>query len=79
MQIIIVGRADAQRQRLERLAREVAAELRLQAQFEVVDPDALPGDQIAALPALVIDGMVKAAGRLPSRNEIGSWLQPSWV
>lgn len=78
MQIRIVGRGDEQRRRLEKLTREVAAELHLKAQFEIADIDGLPASSGGCTPALLVDGRLKAAGRVPSRNEIGSWLQPSW-
>lgn len=78
MQIRIVGHNDGLRERLERITREVAAELRLNAHIEVSDIDGLPIASAVTAPALVVNGLLRSTGRVPTRNEIGSWLQPHW-
>lgn len=78
MRITIAGHDDPRSRRLETLTREVAAELHVDAQVELTDIDTMPGFLDTATPALMVDGAVKASGRIPTRNEIGSWLSPHW-
>jgi Thioredoxin domain len=76
MHIRIVGPSDEQRHRLEKLTREVVAEMHLKPHFEVADPEGASASSPGAGPALLVDGALKASGRIPTRNEIGSWLRP---
>jgi hypothetical protein len=76
MRITIAGHDDERCRRLETLTREVAAELHVNAQVEWADIETMPGFLDTATPALMVDGSVKASGRIPTRNEIGSWLSP---
>jgi len=78
MQIKILGSGCAKCQRLEQLARQAAAELGVEAEFDHVrDMDKIMAYPIMTTPALVIDGEVKVAGRIPSRDEIAGWLKPA--
>ncbi|WP_300452610.1 thioredoxin family protein [Accumulibacter sp.] len=78
MQIKILGSGCAKCQRLEQLARQAAAELGVEAEFDHVrDMDKIMAYPIMTTPALVIDGEVKVAGRIPSRDEIAGWLKPT--
>ncbi len=43
--------------------------------FQVHDPDEIGRFGVLATPALLIDGEVMVAGRLPSRSEIETWLR----
>lgn len=75
MDIKILGSGCAKCQRLEQLTREVAAELGVDAQFDHVREMAkIMEYPVVGTPALVIDGEVKVAGRMPSKEEIGRWL-----
>jgi small redox-active disulfide protein 2 len=75
MDIKILGSGCAKCQRLEQLTREVAADLGIEAQFDHVrDMAKIMEYPVVGTPALVIDGEVKAAGRMPSKEEIGRWL-----
>ncbi len=75
MDIKILGSGCAKCQRLEQLTREVAADLGIEAQFDHVREMAkIMEYPVVGTPALVIDGEVKAAGRMPSKEEIGRWL-----
>ncbi|MBK8336033.1 MAG: TM0996/MTH895 family glutaredoxin-like protein [Sterolibacteriaceae bacterium] len=75
MDIKILGSGCAKCQRLEQLTREVAADLGIEAQFDHVrDMAKIMEYPVVCTPALVIDGEVKAAGRMPSKEEIGRWL-----
>lgn len=75
MDIKILGSGCPKCQRLEQLTREVAQELGLDARFDHVrDMAKIMEYPVVGTPALVINGEVKAAGRMPSKEEIGRWL-----
>ena len=76
MQIKILGSGCAKCQRLEQLARQAAAELGVEAEFDHVrDMDKIMAYPIMSTPALVVDEDVKCSGRIPSRDEIAGWLR----
>jgi len=76
MDIKILGSGCPKCQRLEQLTRETAVELGIDAHFEHVREVAkIVEFNVLSTPALVIDGDVKAAGRLPSKPEISAWLE----
>jgi small redox-active disulfide protein 2 len=76
MEIKILGSGCAKCERLEKLAREVAAELGIEATItKVKDLDAIMAYDIMSTPALVIDEEVKSSGRLPRKEEIAEWIQ----
>ncbi len=76
MLIKILGSGCAKCNRLEQLAREVVAELGLDARFEhVKDMQQIMAYPIMTTPALVVDEEVKVSGRLPSKDEITGWLK----
>ena len=78
MDIRILGSGCAKCQRLEQLTREVAAELGVNAQFEHVrDMTEIMKYPILGTPALVVEGEVKVAGRMPSKDELARWLGKS--
>ena len=75
MDIKILGSGCARCLRLEQLTREVALEIGVDAQFEhVYDMAQIMKYPVPGTPALVVDGEVKVAGRMPSKVEIASWL-----
>ena len=76
MLIKILGTGCAKCNRLEQLTKEIVAEMGLTATFEhVTEIQEIMAYQVMSTPALVIDEVVKAAGRIPSRDEIAGWLQ----
>jgi small redox-active disulfide protein 2 len=76
MEIKILGGGCARCDRLEKLAREVAQELMIEAMFtKVKDMDAIMAYDITSTPALVIDEDVKSSGRVPRREEIADWIR----
>ena len=76
MLIKILGSGCAKCNRLEQLTREAAGELGIAASFEHVrDMDAIMAYPIMTTPALVIDEVVRASGRIPSKDEIAGWLR----
>jgi len=75
MDIKILGSGCPKCQRLEQLTREVAAEMGVDAQFDHVrDIAKIMEYAVVTTPALVVDGEVKVAGRMPNKDEIGRWL-----
>ncbi|WP_371323439.1 thioredoxin family protein [Dechloromonas sp. ZY10] len=77
MLIKILGSGCAKCNRLEQLTREAVAELGLEASFEHVrEMDRIMAYPIMTTPALVVDEQVLVSGRMPSKDELLSWLQP---
>ena len=75
MDIKILGSGCPKCQRLEQLTREVATEIGVDAQFEHVrDIAKIMEYSVLSTPALVIEGKVKVAGRMPTKEEISHWL-----
>jgi len=75
MLIKILGTGCAKCNRLERLTREAAAELGVAADFEhVTQMEEIMAYPIMTTPALVVDEQVKCFGRIPSKDELRSWL-----
>ncbi len=76
MKIKILGKGCPKCERLEKLTREVATELGIEATFEHVrDMDDIIAYDIISTPALVIDEEVMCSGRLPQKQEVTGWLQ----
>ena len=75
MLIKILGTGCAKCNRLEQLTREAAAELGVAADFEdVTQMEQIMAYPIMTTPALVVDEQVKCSGRIPSKDELRSWL-----
>jgi small redox-active disulfide protein 2 len=76
MDVKILGTGCPNCQRLEKLAREAAAEAGIDATFEkVTDIAAILGYGMMSTPGLVVDGQVRSSGRIPSRSEVNGWLR----
>ncbi len=76
MEIKILGTGCPKCKRLERTAHQAAEEAGVEATFvKVTDINEIMNYPIASTPGLVVDGEVKASGRLPSIQEIVGWLQ----
>lgn len=76
MTIKILGSGCANCEKLESLARQAAAELGVQANFEKVkDIEKILDYGIARTPGLVINEQVKSAGRIPSIDQIKAYIQ----
>ena len=76
MLIKILGSGCAKCNRLEQLTREAVGELGIDASFEhVKEMDKIMAYPIMTTPALVIDEVVRASGRIPSKEEIAGWLR----
>ena len=75
MTIEVLGPGCAKCGRLESGVREVVAELGIDADVEkVTDLDRMIAYDVFTTPALVIDGRVVVAGRVPSRAELRTLL-----
>jgi small redox-active disulfide protein 2 len=71
MRIQILGMGCAKCEKLEARTRQAAAELGLDFQVEKVkDPQQIMAFGVMVTPALVVDGVVKVAGRVPMVDEI---------
>ena len=76
MEIKILGSGCPNCKRLEKLTREAAAELDIEATFtKVQDFQQIMVYDITSTPALVIDEVVKVSGRVPHKDEIKDLLQ----
>ena len=76
MEIKILGSGCPKCKRLEKLAREAAAELGIEATFvKVQDFDQIMDYDIISTPALVVDKEVKVSGRVPRKDEIVALLR----
>lgn len=78
MKIEILGMGCARCRDLEQRTRTALAETGLAAEVEKVDDiQKIMAYKVIATPGLVIDGSVKAAGRIPSVDEIKKWISES--
>ncbi len=78
--IKVLGSGCENCQRLEALAREVVGELRVDASVEHVrDFQQIASYGVMATPGLVVDEVVKSAGRIPSKAEVTSWITTALV
>jgi len=76
MEIKILGSGCPNCKRLEKVAREAAAELGIEATFtKVHDLQKIMAYDITSTPAMVVDEVVKVSGRVPRKDEIKTLLQ----
>ena len=75
VQIKVLGPGCPNCERLEQDLMALMAELQIKADLEHLrDPVEIGTYGVMAMPALVINGKVKAAGRVPSKGTIKEWL-----
>ncbi len=75
MEIKVLGMGCARCRDLEQRVRKALSEMGLAEEVEKVDDiQKIMVFKIMATPGLVIDGSVKAAGRIPSVDEIKKWI-----
>lgn len=76
MEIKVLGSGCAKCAQLEKLTRQAVAELGLDAQVEhVTELTEMMAYGVMSTPALVVNGEVRLAGRLPKLEELKSLLQ----
>ncbi len=74
--IEVLGPGCANCQRLEANAREALAMTGLEAEVRhVTDYPDIARRGVMSTPGLVIDGVVRSVGRVPSREEVAAWLR----
>ncbi len=75
MKIEVLGAGCSKCHALADLAQQVIAQDHLAAEVELVsDLKRIMSYGVLSTPALVVDGKVKCAGRMPSADEIKGWL-----
>lgn len=75
MDIKVLGPGCPKCQKAEKIVREAVAEAGSDATVEkVTDVMKIAGYGVFGTPAVVIDGDVKSVGKIPSKDEIRSWL-----
>lgn len=75
MEIKVLGTGCKKCNELEALVKNVLAESGLQANIEkVTDIPKIMSYGVMMTPALVVNGEVKASGRIPTKEEIRSWV-----
>jgi small redox-active disulfide protein 2 len=75
MEIKILGPGCARCVQVEKLVKEVVAQTGVAANIEKVsDFKQIASYGVFATPAVVVDGVVKAVGKIPKKEEIQSWL-----
>ena len=76
MKIEILGTGCAKCNHLEEMVKQAVAETGVDAQVDhIEDMKKIMAYGVMTTPALVIEGKVKAAGRLPSQEQIKEWLK----
>lgn len=76
LKIQILGQGCARCDKLEQDVRALLSEMNLAADVEhVKDPVAISRYGVLGIPALVINGVVKSAGRVPKRDQIVAWIE----
>ena len=75
MDIKILGPGCPKCQKTEQLVKEVVAESGVEAQVEkVTDIMKIAGYGVFGTPAVVVDGEVKSVGKVPTMEEIKTWI-----
>ena len=76
MKIEILGTGCPKCKKLEENAKKAVAELKIRAEVvKVTDIGKIVEYGVMSTPALVIDGKIKASGRIPDVGEIKKWLK----
>ncbi len=76
MKIEILGSGCANCRRLEENAKKAVSELGMKIEIsKVTDMKKIIESGVMSTPAIVIDGKVKASGRIPDVKEIVGWLK----
>ncbi len=75
MEIKVLGPGCAKCKKVEKIVKEVVASEGSDASVEkVTDMMEIAGFGVIATPSVVVDGEVKCTGKIPSKDEIRSWL-----
>lgn len=75
MDIKVLGPGCPKCKKTEELVKETVAESGVDAQIEkVTDAMKIAGYGVFGTPSVVVDGEVKCVGKIPSKEEIKSWI-----
>ncbi len=75
MEIKVLGPGCPKCEQTEKLVKEVVSEIGIEAVVEkVTDAMKIAGYGVFGTPAVVIDGEVKSVGKIPTKENIKSWL-----
>jgi small redox-active disulfide protein 2 len=75
MDIKVLGPGCPKCQQAEKIVKEAVAETGTDAQVEkVTDVMKIAGYGVFGTPAVIIDGQVKCVGKVPTKNDVKSWL-----
>ena len=75
MDIKVLGPGCAKCKKTEELVREVVSEAGVAADVEkVTDLMEIAGYGVFGTPAVVVDGDVKCVGKIPSKDDVRSWI-----
>jgi small redox-active disulfide protein 2 len=76
MEIKVLGPGCAKCQKTEKIVREAVAEAGVGADIEkVTDLMKIAGYGVFGTPAVVVDGEVKSVGKIPSKEDVKSWIK----
>ena len=76
MDIKVLGPGCPKCQQTEKVVKEAVAEAGVVADVEkVTDVMKIAGYGVFGTPAVVVDGDVKSVGKIPSKEDVKSWLQ----
>ncbi|MBI2956989.1 MAG: thioredoxin family protein [Acidobacteria bacterium] len=75
MKIEILGPGCSRCRATEQVVRQALAELQQKAEIEhITDPVQFARRQVLLTPGVLVDGQVKSSGRVPSLDEVKTWL-----
>jgi len=75
MEIKVLGPGCAKCQKTEEVVKEVVAESGVSATVEkITDVMKIAGYGVFGTPAVVVDGEVKSVGKIPSKEDVKSWI-----
>jgi len=76
MEIIVLGPGCPRCHEVEKRTRDVLAELDIPADLQLItDINKIVGYRIFSTPGVVINGVIKSQGKIPSKAEIKKWIE----
>jgi small redox-active disulfide protein 2 len=76
MEIKILGPGCARCEKTAKVVKEVVAEIGADARVEkVTDMMQIAAHGVVSTPAVLVDGVVKSAGKIPKKDEVAGWLK----
>jgi small redox-active disulfide protein 2 len=76
MEIKILGPGCARCEKTAKVVKEVVAETGTDARVEkVTDMMQIAAHGVVSTPAVLVDGVVKSAGKIPKKDEVAGWLK----